>query len=140
DVPFRRGDERAGIVVDEPFAPQVAKERARRGELAGGRGPGELLLVQLAEEAPERLAIELGWLEIALLQIGLRGGVADELRQIALVGAHGVRRRVAIKSEKLQEAFEMFDHESRSADRRARAPTAPRCAASSPSAPCRAAA
>ena len=110
DVTLRRRHERSGIVVDDRVAAQVAQERANRGELAGGGGARVPGLMQLREEASQRLAIELRRMKIALREVGLRGGVPDELREIAFVGAHGVRRRVAVQPQVGEERFQVVDH------------------------------
>src|SRR5207245_10532797 len=87
-----------------------ARKRTHRGQFRRGGRARQPLLVQLAEKAAQRRAIELRRLQIALLQIRISGDVADELREIALVGADGVRRRVAVVREKLQERLEVLDH------------------------------
>ena len=99
------------------FAQQVAHEGPHRRELARRRAACLPLRVQLREEAAQCRPIELRRIQIALLQRRLGRHIADELRQIALVGAHRVRRRVAVQREKLQEVLEMFDHRGRTTDR-----------------------
>ena len=66
--------------------------------------------MQLCEEAAKRRAIEPRRMEVALFQIRLRRGVADELRQVTLIGAHRVRRGVAVQPQVRDEVFEMMDH------------------------------
>ena len=120
DFALRRRHQRAGIVVDQPFAAEVAEKRARGRELARGRGARQAALVQLGEKAADAPAIEVRRLEGGALDAGGRGDVLEKLRQIALVRADRVRRGVAIKPEKLQKGFEMCVHASRSAGRPAR--------------------
>ena len=130
DVALRRRDERARIVVDQTFAAEVAEEGARGGQLARRGCAREPLLVEIAEETAQRETVELSGCELAHVDAGRRGRVREKLRQIAVVGAHGVRRRVAVKREMLQERFEMCGHGPTAPDRRARAPRALRCAPS----------
>ena len=110
DVALRRRHQRAGVVVDDGFAPQVAQKGAHRGELARRRRPRLPLLVKVGEKTAQRRSIEPRRIEIAFLDVGLRGRESDELRQIALVGADRVRRRIAVEREKFQERPEVFDH------------------------------
>src|SRR5262249_2882658 len=92
------------------LASQILQERADGGELAR-RGRARVFLPEtVGEEPAERLAIELRRREIGLRPIRLRRDEADELREIALVGAYRVRRRVAIEREKLQKRLEVVDH------------------------------
>src|SRR5206468_11678715 len=87
------------------------------------------LAMQLREKRAQR-----GPIEVRRLQRGrfdpVRGGnVGEELRQFAFVGAYGMRRGVAVKSQKAQKCSELFDHRSTAGGLRARALRAPASAA-----------
>ncbi len=53
---------------------------------------------------------EVVWREIVALASSLFGGEGDELREVALVGADGVSRRVLVEEHVLQELTELFLH------------------------------
>src|SRR6185437_16560264 len=80
DVALWGRDQRAWIVVNDRFAAEVAQKGAHGCELARGGRPRLPLLVQVGEKAAQRGPIELRRIELALLQVGLRGGESDELR------------------------------------------------------------
>ena len=109
-VALRRGDQRGGIVVDDAFAAQVAQEGADGGKLARRRRPRLAVRVGIGEETADRRPVERRRLEIAAPDTRPGGHGLEKLRKVALVGAHGVRRQIAIQAEKLQEALEMIDH------------------------------
>ena len=99
--------ERARVAVDQLFSPEIAEKRAHGGQLARGGRARLPLLVKIGEKAAERGAIELTGIEVRALQTAPRRRVIEKLSEIALVGADGMCRRVAIKPEKLQKRLEM---------------------------------
>jgi len=106
DVLFSGSHHRARIVVDQILSAQVPEKRARRCELPRGGRARQPLLVEIAEKTPEGVSIEMFGLHLAALDAGGRRRVRDELRQIALVGAHGVApTALRLSAEKLQECF-----------------------------------
>ena len=83
---------------------EVAQERpdARRACGPPSRATGRA--VQRAEKAADGVAIERrGAAESRAPDAGMRGGMSEKLRQIAFVGADGVRRHVAVEAQKLEE-------------------------------------
>src|SRR5262245_58284868 len=66
--------------------------------------------MQLAEERANRRAGEIRWAKCLWRDARGGGGVLKELREIALVRAHRVFRRVAVESEKAQELGEVLGH------------------------------
>ena len=107
---LRRGDERASVRVDDAFATQVPEEGADGGELAGGGRPRLPFVVKVREERADGVAVERIRLEVALLQVGFGGDVTDELREIAVVGPHRVRRHVPVEGEEPEEGLQVLDH------------------------------
>ncbi len=110
DFPLRRGHQGAGVVIDDRLAAQVPQKRAHGRELARGGRPRLATLVELADETPDRVAIKRGGPKRAHLQPLGRCDVREKLREIALVRAHGMHRRVAIQPQELQKRFEMRGH------------------------------
>ena len=78
------------------------------------RSPAERVpaAVKLREKPSDGGAIELWRPQLRSLDALPDRDEREKLREIALVGAHRVRRRVAIKPEKLQERAEMLVHPS----------------------------
>ena len=103
----RRGDERAGIGVEQPLATQIAREGADRGQLARGRRPGLPTLVDLGQVRPHQPVIEVVHPRLAPEPYGCE---RDELRQVAPVGAHGVAREVAVQAQEIQKRLKLLAH------------------------------
>ena len=94
------------------LAAQIAQERAHGRKLARGGRPRLASLVELADEPTDGIPIERAGPQLARLHRGAGGRVREKLRQIALVRAHGVHRRVAIEPEKLEKRFQVRGHRS----------------------------
>src|SRR5919201_3995918 len=110
-VALRRGDERARVVLDEPFAPEIAKKRPCRSELARCRCARLAPAMQFGKKAADGGAIEIDWVEIAAPDAGLARDVSDQLREIALVRAYRVRRRVPVQRKESEKGLQMAgDH------------------------------
>ena len=84
------------------IAAQIAQKRARGRELASRSRARLTLLVDRGEKAANRRPIEACRFELGRRDARLDGDVLQELREIAFVRAHGVRRRVAIQLEELE--------------------------------------
>src|SRR5207245_1589974 len=95
--------------------------------------------VRVGKKRPDRLATEVRRTEIGARNARRGRSVDEKLREVAFVRAHRVRRRVAIKSEKLEKRFEVFGQRRPGPPSTPRARQAParRSPASSPA--CRAA-
>src|SRR5207302_556761 len=98
---LRRGNERARVALHLAFAPEVSQKRAHGGQLARRGGARLPPAVRVGKKRPDRLATEVRRTEIGARNARRGGSVDEKLREVAFVRAHGVRRRVAIKSEKL---------------------------------------
>ncbi len=99
--------ERRRIALDQALAPQVAREGPDRRDLARHRSPGDAARVQLGEEAAQAGERHVLRPEIDTAPARAGGDVREELRQVALVGADGVRRDGAVQRQELEEAFEL---------------------------------
>src|SRR5260221_14254440 len=102
-VALRRRDEGSRIILDQLLAPEGTQERADGGELARSGRTRVPAAVKLREKPSDGGAIELWRPQLRSLDALPDRDEREKLREIALVGAHRVRRRVAIKPEKLQE-------------------------------------
>src|SRR4029078_8363572 len=87
---LRRADERGGIPLDGPFAPEVPAERPDRRKLARRRGPRVAALVQVAKERADVKVIEIGGQQLGPASIEMGRDEGDKLREVALVRAHRV--------------------------------------------------
>src|SRR5207244_5886557 len=105
NLALRRRHHGTRIALDLVLAPEIPDERPGGGQLSCRGRARPAPLVEVGKEAAERRAIEVRRLHVGAPDAGERRGMIDELSEIALVRAHGVRRGVAIKREKLQERF-----------------------------------
>ena len=112
DFAPRRGHKGTRVVVDESLTAQITQEGSDRRKLARGGRARLTSLVENSDEPPDGIPIERTWPQLARLYRGAGGRVGEKLRQIALVGTHGVRGHVAIEPQKLQKCFQVRGHRS----------------------------
>ena len=103
----RRRHQRRRIALDQPLAPQVAREGPDRRDLARHRGPGDAARVQLGEEAAQAGQRHVLGPEVGAAPARAGRDVGEELRQVAVVGADGVRRDGAVQRQEVEEAGEL---------------------------------
>ena len=109
---LRGADERGRITFEHTLAPQVAAEGANRGQLPRRRRFRVTPLVEIAEPGAGAEMIEVRRFELGDAAAGVRGEEDEILREIAVVGAHGVRRRVLVQPEILEKGFEVVSNQS----------------------------
>src|SRR2546428_6736156 len=122
DVALRRGDERAGVVVDRALAAEVSQKGANGGELPRRRRARLTLTMDLGEKGAERDTVQARGIELAAPDARTCGGVIEKLGQVAFVRAHRLCGGVEIKREKLKKRFEMRVNSARSYSHRGRVP------------------
>ena len=103
----RRADQRRRIALDHAFATQVPAERADRRELARRRRPRVAAVVQVGEKRADLLVVDVLRREVGATPSGRRGHEGEELREVRLVGAHGVQRRVLVQPEVLEKRLDL---------------------------------
>ena len=103
-----RGEQGLGRVLGEgAFPAEVAEEGAQSRQLAGGRDLLQTLTVEVREEGADEEVVHVPG---ARLPTELLHEVQPELRQVAGVGAAGVRRGVALVGQVSKESLHGLAH------------------------------
>src|SRR5205823_4822720 len=110
DVALRRRHQRAGISACQSLAPQIAEEGADRSQLARSGRSRVPQAVELGEKSTDGSAIELRRIEVRRPHAAGCSRAIEKLREVAFVGADGVRRRVAVEPKKLEKGLQMSVH------------------------------
>ncbi len=110
---LRRDDQQARIRFDQPFPLQVAQERAHGGQFPRRTRPGFSAAEELREKAADHRSRDVGRLQFGPRPLKLGRDIRRELRQISVVRAHRVRRRVAVQPQVGEEGAEKVFHSMR---------------------------
>ena len=102
-----RDRHRRRVVVEHVLAPQVAQERPHARELPRHRAPGPPGPVEGHQPPAHRRVVEIARLEPRDRDLPLRRQPGQELGDVAVVGAQGVRRHVAVELEVVEKGREM---------------------------------
>ena len=125
-IELRRHGRARRVAFDESFAVQVAQERAHSRQLARHRRARLLRAIQLDHEAAHRVGVEVGEAQRRHLRLARGRRARQILVDVARVGAHRVRRQMAVECQMLDERLERVSHRSQAA-RSARARSASAC-------------
>ena len=103
---LRCGDQRGGALLDEALAGEPLEPGADSGEGAGDGGFGEAAAVEIGEIRADMKVLDAGESELCF-EIG--HDEVGEVVEFALVGAGGVRARVALVREHGEEVVDVAD-------------------------------
>jgi hypothetical protein len=110
DPALRGRDQRRRIALQQIFAPEVPDKRPDRRELARRRRSGNTVPVKIGEKPPDGRDVDVGRAQLLQGTVRRVRHAPQKLREVTLVGGHGVPRRIAIQQEKRQKGVEDVFH------------------------------
>ena len=104
------GDKARRVFAEQAFADAELEEGTESGELAGDGGFFEAVVVEMSDKFADKEMIDV---HEGGRFAGGRGGVGEELFEVALIVALGVRGGVALEAKEVEEFFDGGVHDKR---------------------------